>query len=461
MKAALLSNVTVEVLADMLRKEHAVWTPSGFGAWMQTALEPPAELKAFDPEAIYLILDGRFAAFDPAEAAAARTALAAAFPKAAVVVPDLERLAADYGADFYDERMWRLAQMPFTLKGLRTLKALFGFKKVLAIDLDGTLWTGVVGEDGVDGIVPKAEFQKAACELKRRGVLLAALSKNNPEDVQTAWTRPDMLLKAEDFVSLKVNWADKPANLLRLAEELNLGPDAFVFVDDNPAERAQMRAQCPMVTVADFPPQWEVYFPLRTVTAEDAARTAQYQAEAARRAFGSGLSVDDYLSALDLQAEIHALRADEVPRVAQLSQKSNQFNVTTRRYAEAEVARMQAEEPRRLFLTVRAGDRFGDQGLVAFAHATIAGNCAELVDFVLSCRVMNRTLEFAVEAFLEGELLRRGVRELKAEYVPTAKNAPVRDLFARFGFEPMAANRYRKALPGKAELKHFYKVKGV
>ena len=296
MRIALLSNVTVEVLAGMLGKEHAVWTPSGFGAWMETALEPPAELVAFAPEMICLLIDRRYGAFDDAvqDVGLACRRLRERFPAAAVIAPDLERLAVDGGAGFYDEKMWKLGKMPFSISALRELKKLFVRRKAVAVDLDNTLWKGIVGEDGVEGIVPDAAFQRQLKELKECGIVLVALSKNNPEDVEPVWSDPRMVLEKSDFVALEVNWNDKAENLVRVAKELNLGTDAFVFVDDRPVERARMRAACPDALVADFPPQLDVFFPFAATTAEDARRTAMYQAESRRREFAANLSVEDY-----------------------------------------------------------------------------------------------------------------------------------------------------------------------
>ena len=459
MKIALLSNVTIEVLAGMLRREHALWVQPGFDTWRQVALEPPADLVRFDPDVIAVLLDGRFCAVDATVLESARGALAVAFPKASVLVPDLARLSGDFGAAFYDERMWRLGAMPWSLTGLRTLARLFGVKKVVAVDLDGTLWDGVLAEDGVDGVCPRLEFQRQLKELKERGVLLVALSKNNAEDVEAIWSDSRMVLRKGDFIAVVASWEPKADNLAKVARELNVGEDAFVFVDDNPAERAEMRAKRPMVAVSDFPPQLAVWFPPRTVTHEDVRKTELYRAEAERKRFGEGKSVGDYLSGLGLWAEMRPLAESDVARVAQLSQKSNQFNPTTHRYTEVEIGSFVGLGDR-VFLTVRAGDRFGEQGLVGYVQARISGAGAEIVDFVLSCRVMGRTLEIALEERIERELLARGVVEVRARYEPTAKNAPVADLFPRLGYREVSAGIYLKRLPGAEALTHHYEVKG-
>jgi FkbH-like protein len=482
MRLALLSNVTVEVLAGMLKKEHSVWVPSGFGAWMETALNPPPGLKEFNPEVIFLILDSSHAVFDDAECKLAKAKLEAAFPLATVLVLDLEDLASDVGG-FYDERMWKIGSMPWSMKGLRAIKDEInrlvgmmkgGRKKVLAIDFDNTLWAGVIGEDGIQGVRPYEAFQRGIKDLLGRGVLLAGLSKNNLEDVESIWNDSRMVLKRDDFVALRVDWKDKAGNLADVAKDLNLGIDSFVFVDDNPAEREEMKAMLPDVAVPEFPenehdqPRFlrhiaRLYFPDMRMTEEDRKKTAQYQEEAERRKFAENLSVEDYLKGLEIWANIHQIREQEIPRVAQLSQKTNQFNVLTNRYSMDEVARF-ANDGNRLLLTVHAGDRFGDQGLVAFVQAVIDGETATITDWVMSCRTMNRRLEFAVEEEFERRLKERGVTKVFASWRKTLKNVPVSGLFEAFGFTVLsdgeADKRYILQLPREAALVHQVEIKG-
>lgn len=312
-------------------------------------------------------------------------------------------------------------------------------KKVVAVDLDGTLWDGVVGEDGVDAIRPRTDFQRQLKELKRRGVLLVALSKNNPEDIGFLFPvanavsprAPEGMVLAEtDFAAWRIDWNDKAANLSSVAAELNLGAEAFVFVDDNPAERLTMGRALPDVTVARFPPNLAAYFPDCTVTEEDRVKTEQYRAEAQRRQFLGSTTTDgeSLFELLGIRLDIHPMRADEAPRVAQLSQKANQFNVCTNRYTEDVVRRLAAEG---LVVTVRAADRFGEQGLVSFV--VVRGE--EIVDWVMSCRVMGRGIEERVARVVEKLARARGVRRLDATWRRSGRNAPAADLFDRLGFE--------------------------
>lgn len=451
MKIAILSNATVEMLARMLGGEHAVWTPPGFGAWVEIALAPPADLISFSPDIVAILLDEKFSNDDARSRIDDAVALlAATFPKAKVVVPDLKAILSDLGDAAYDERMWKLAKMPWSMDALLEIKKLFTpVKKVLALDLDNTLWKGVVSEDGVDAIAPNVLLQRKALMLKECGVVLVALSKNNPEDVAPALRDARMLLHEDDFAAMRINWDAKSLNLSDVARELNVGIDSFVFVDDNPGNRAEMRASLPEVTITPFPPDLSLYFHSAVLTDEDRMRTAHYKAESLRREEASRLSLDDYLRSLDIRNEIHLIREEEFVRVAQLAQKTNQFNVCTNRWTEADI-RVFAADSRRAIFTLHSSDRFGDLGLVAFVHVMIDGDAAEIVDWVMSCRAMNRRIEFMMEDEVERALAARGVKKISATWKRTAKNSPVENLFDSFGFELVESTpelrRYKRPL---------------
>ena len=305
-------------------------------------------------------------------------------------------------------------------------------KKVIAVDLDNTLWDGVIGEDGLSGIRAKPAFERKLKELKDRGVLLVVLSKNNLEDGLKGLGCLEVL-KKDDFISYRINWDCKAENLVQIAEELNLGVDSFVFVDDNPAERLEMSAKIPAVTVAAFPPDLNAYFPPREITEEDRHKTEEYRAEAERRRCLAGMRDEmrevreEVFRELGVEVEIHPLLEDEVKRVAQLSQKSNQFNVCTNRRTEDEVRALAREG---LVITAHAKDKFGDQGLVAY----VIVRDAEILDWVMSCRTMGRGIEERVEAEVERLMRERGVSTLAARWRDSGRNAPVKGLFERFGF---------------------------
>ena len=311
-------------------------------------------------------------------------------------------------------------------------------KKAVAVDLDGTLWDGIAGEDGLDALRPNAALQAKLHELKARGVLLVALSKNNFEDVRS------LVEGFGDFVAWRIDWCGKAENLADVASELNIGVDSFVFVDDNPAERLEMKARLPDVAVAAFPPNLDAYFPPRALTAEDRVKTEEYRAEAKRREWAKtvgDLNGIDLWKELGAWVDVHELRLEEVPRVAQLSQKANQFNVCTNRYGEDEVRGWIGGACRAF--TVRAGDRFGEQGLVAFVRLVPAADSGglDVVDWTMSCRVAGRGLEERVWEAIAGAV---GACRVRATWRRTAKNAPVADLFERLGFRIVAAEEGEK-----------------
>ena len=466
MRIALLSNVTIDALARML-PGHEVWTAPGYGAWAEAALASE-DLAEFNPQAVFLLLDRSHCSVDVDLVPVAKAKLEARLPLATVVVVDLEDLSAGTSG-FYDERMWQLASQPWGLSGLKAIAGEIGrliglmrsgARKVLAVDFDGVLWDGLIGEDGVDGITPRTGLQKWLLGLKARGVVLVGLSKNNASDVEPVWKDDRMVLSKDDFVAMRVDWNEKSGNLTAVAQELNLGQDAFVFLDDNPVERAEMSSRLPMVAVPQWPDEDDalpaflrhverLYFPELRVTGEDRAKTAQYQAEAARRALAKDVTIDDYLASLAIWVDVHPVRDEEVPRVAQLSQKTNQFNVSTNRYTMEEVAKL-ASDPSCIVLAVRSGDRFGDLGLIAFVAVRLHGEKAAVLDFVMSCRAMNRRIEFSIEEDLERRLASMGVREVEAVWKRTQKNAPVERLFEELGYEVVVGGpdekHYRRSL---------------
>ena len=333
-------------------------------------------------------------------------------------------------------------------------------KKVVAVDLDNTLWDGVIGEDGLAGIRAKPEFERKLKELKDRGVLLVALSKNNLEEGVKGLGCLEVL-KKDDFIAWRINWDCKAENLVQIAEELNLGFDAFVFVDDSPAERLEMAAKLPEVTVAAFPPNLDAYFPPREITEEDRHKTEEYRAEAARRRCLDGMRDEmrevreEVFRELGVEVEAHPILDSEVARVAQLSQKANQFNVCTNRRSEDEIRALAREG---LVVTAHAKDKFGDQGLVAY----VIVRDAEIVDWVMSCRTMGRGIEERIEAEVERLVAARGVDRIIARWRASGRNAPVRELFERFGFTLESASdaekKYFKCLAARPESAPYHGV---
>lgn len=325
-------------------------------------------------------------------------------------------------------------------------------KKVLVVDLDGTMWGGVLGDDGVEGIEIADTYrgeafravQRVVKQLGSQGVLLAVASKNEPDLVREALRdRPEMTLREDDFVRVAANWRPKDENLRELAEALNLGADSFVFVDDNPAECGLIRERLPGVAVVqvEADPASHVdrlladgWFDTRELTAEDRARVAVYRDELERRDFLDSFdSVQDYLRELGVRVRLGVVAPAETARVSQLTLRTNQFNLTTRRLQQAEVAAL-AADPDWLVLTIRSADRFGDNGLVGaiFVHREDRG--LRIDNMVLSCRVFSRGIEQACLAALLDLARTTGAEAVSGAYAPTAKNAVVRDLLPRHGF---------------------------
>ena len=329
-------------------------------------------------------------------------------------------------------------------------------KKCLVLDLDNTLWGGVIGDDGLDGIVlgegsaageAHLALQHYAKQLKERGIILAVCSKNDAKIAEAAFRdHPEMVLRRADIAAFQANWDDKAQNLKAIAARLNIGVDALVFVDDNPIERARIRQSLPMVAVPEMPddPAHYVrcladagYFEAVAFTADDRSRAEQYSANAEREAMlGSAESMDEFLRGLNMTAVYGPFTAVDHARVVQLINKTNQFNTTTRRYAGEEVARIM-DDPDSLTLQFRLLDRVGDNGLVStmILRPTPADDdVLEIENWVMSCRVFGRELEFeamnvAVEAARE-----RGVRAFVADYIPTPKNDVISKLYPSLGF---------------------------
>ena len=322
-------------------------------------------------------------------------------------------------------------------------------KKCLVLDLDNTLWGGVLGEDGISGIKIGGDypgkafsfFLKSLLELSRAGVILAVCSKNNEEDVYEAWEKnPYLILRKEHFSTWRINWTDKATNLKSMAEELNIGLDSFVFVDDNPSERELVRQLLPMVAVPDFPSQpyglpaffnqiLSDYFKVYSVTEEDRNKVAQYKANAARRQSRQAFSdFGAFLTSLELHLTVEPLNEFNITRVAQMTQKTNQFNLTTRRYTESDIRKMADEGMRIRCLSV--SDRFGDDGITGVA--ILDGD--RIDSFLLSCRILGKGIETAFLKSVLSELRESGCDTVRADYYPTAKNGQVAEFYDHNGF---------------------------
>jgi FkbH-like protein len=336
------------------------------------------------------------------------------------------------------------------------IRAVLGLtRKVLVLDLDNTLWGGVIGEDGITGIKigsgsPEGEayasLQRYCRQLKDRGILLAICSKNNDDDAKLPFRdHREMVLRLEDFAAFRANWEDKATNLRRISQELSLGTESFVFLDDNPLEREWVHAQMPEIAVPELPAspfQFERvldegrYFTTLSLSEEDLQRAEQYRTEARRQQLHDETgSVETFLESLGLQAECEPLAKHNAERITQLVNKTNQFNVTTRRYVQTEVEAMAAGADNWL-AGFKLSDRFGSYGLIGVLFAKSVPNQEWEIDtWLMSCRVLGRQAELFMFDSLIAEAQRRGIRQLRGVFRPTAKNSMVKGLYPSLGFQ--------------------------
>ncbi len=337
----------------------------------------------------------------------------------------------------------------------RLLGALRGrSSKCLVLDLDNTVWGGVIGDDGVEGIVlgqgtaageAHLALQQYALQLSRRGVILAVCSKNDEANAFAGFDQhPEMALKRSDIACFLANWQDKASNLREIAERLNIGLDSLVFVDDNPAERALIRRELPMVAVPELPedPSEYVacvaragYFEALDITAEDRERAAQYRANAERETLRRSVTdMDSFLDALRMELTWSSFDQASLKRVVQLINKTNQFNLTTRRYTEADVLSMMRDEDV-LTLQLRLVDVYGDNGMIGLVIGRKSSQGALLVDtWLMSCRVLGRQVEEATLNIVAEQAVEMGCTSILGEYRPSAKNGMVRQHYAKLGF---------------------------
>lgn len=528
---ALLSNITIESLSDSVSRAvgEEVYTSPGYNTWTQALLS--ADFGGAKADAVFVVLDGYQLLGDifPTKWEEARqildgylsviSAFAAShkdvpifvssldLPKKKILpyvsvrieqramsywlerleenqipVIDIAELAANIGRDkFYSPRMWYLGSIPYSMSGekaiaeeiLNACNALKGRRaKCIILDLDNTLWGGVIGEDGIGGIELAAskegarfrDFQKRLKDLKEEGAILAVVSKNNLEDALDGINNhPDMLLREKDFVAIKANWNPKPVNIEALAKELNLGLDSFVFIDDNPVEREAVRIALPQVIVPEFPKDsanlekfiidiGRKYFSTLRLTKEDTKKTEQYQIEQRRSELKkSAPSLDEYLKSLEMKLTIREIEENDIARAAQLTQKTNQFNLTARRYTESDIRRMKESPEYRIWIG-ELEDKFGSYGKVILAIVKIDGDKAVIDTFLMSCRVMGRNVEMDFLTYIEKELGRAGTKEIVGEYIPTPRNVVVKDFYLKLdGWEKSASYQdgtpiYRKLI---------------
>ena len=513
MKCALLSNINVESIARQMER-HEVHIAQGYGVWTQELADPTSATFSFGPSSIFLVIDGvellrgqrglgpTLAEINEhlawIEQAAERSQgikffistidvpahalrplkeeqverrleqhwhagiARASAGHANIYIFDLKALVEQVGRSLlYSNKRWYLGGLRFSTAGEKLIAReldrildaqLVARKKCLLLDLDNTLWGGVIGEDGLNGIqlsetgegARYRDFQLRIRELSEMGVILGIVSKNNEADAFEVFDRHEhMVLRKGDFAALKINWTPKTQNIADLAQDLDIGTDSIVFIDDNPAEREAVRTALPEVTVPDFPVDTcelasffervykDCFFTLES-SAEDRKRTGAYLANAKRAAARTAaLSIEEFLTGLGTKIFLSRAGDEDLPRAAQLTQKTNQFNLTTRRYTEQELKALQTTPGTEVFIASVA-DKYGDNGkvLVSIVRRE-ARDTAELDTFLMSCRVTGRFIEDQILDHMVKELRADGLSRLRVQFIPTRKNAPARAFVER------------------------------
>jgi FkbH-like protein len=513
MKCALLSNVNVESIAGRIER-HEVHIAQGYGVWMPELTDPTSSTFGFGPSSVFLIIDGAqllrgerglvtvLANVDEhlacIELAAERspglkffvstvdvpartlrplkeehaeqcleahwnTGIARASARHAnIYVFDLKEMVAQMGRSvLYSNKRWYLGGLRFSAAGekliAQELERILNAqsvarKKCLLLDLDNTLWGGVIGEDGVEGILLSEtgegarfrDFQLRIRELGRMGIILGIVSKNNEADAFEAFVRHEhMVLRKDDFALMKINWSTKAQNIAELAQELDIALDSIVFIDDNPVERETVRIALPEVTVPEFPIDTceltsfvervykECFFTLES-TDEDRRRTEAYLANAKRAAERTAApSIEEFLRGTRTKIFLTRARDEDFARAAQLTQKTNQFNLTTRRYTEQELRTLQTTLRAAVYIA-SVTDNYGDNGKVLVSILRkVAPVTAELDTFLMSCRVLGRFIEDQILDHLVKDLRADGFLRLRVQFIPTRKNGPARTFIER------------------------------
>ncbi len=384
---------------------------------------------------------------------------------------DLSTIQNIYGREtVHDDKLYYIAKMPLSTnilpevsqQVLEVIKALNGkFKKCAILDLDNTLWGGVIGDDGLKSIQigelglghAFSEFQMWLKELKNRGIILAVCSKNNENIAKEPFEKhPDMILKLDDISMFVANWEDKATNIKYIQETINIGMDSIVFIDDNPFERNLVKGMIPDITVPELPEDPAMYlsylkslnlFETASYSENDKDRTKQYQAEVGRTTMQSNFqNFDDYLKSLEMQATVHPFEEFEFPRISQLTQRSNQFNLRTIRYTEAEIEQI-AKDEKYLTLSFSLKDKFGDYGLISVVIMEKQDEKTLFLDtWLMSCRVLKRGMEeFIINQVIETAKA-NGFSKVVGEYIQTPKNAMVQKIYAKLGFTDLGDGKF-------------------
>ena len=383
-------------------------------------------------------------------------------------INDINYQSAMYGLEKWEDQFyWYMYKYALAVPAIphlafnvaNIIKAIYGKnKKGLVLDLDNTLWGGVVGDDGVENISvgqetsqgqAYSEFQDYLKQLKKIGVILNVNSKNDEKNAIAGLNHPDGTLKPDDFIVIKANWEPKSKNMMEIANELNLGVDSLVFIDDNPAERAIVNQQVPNVVtpIMEKPEKYietidrAGFFEVTNLSKDDIKKSEMYKENAERnKVMASFENYEDYLKSLKMHAKIEHFIPMYMARIAQLTNKSNQFNLTTKRYTQAEIENV-AEDKNYITLYGKLEDTFGDNGVVSVVIGHILGKILEIDLWIMSCRVLKRDMEFAMMDVLVEKAKKAGIETIKGFYYPTAKNAMVKEFYKLQGFNKISEDQ--------------------
>lgn len=507
---ALLSNINVTSIKNKLCDSFNIYCAPGFNTWMNEILNRNSGIYTKKPTIAIFLIDGTFLAENSDNCSdidikyKAITDYAELNPETSVLVSnidvleknivplndislaktmemrwnynlqknkksniyyfDLKEIVSEYGRkNLYSKKGWYLGNLRFSNEGEKILsreisKALNSFfksrKKCLIIDLDNTIWGGIVGEDGIDGVKLNSEktgsefyeFQKMIKVLKNQGVLLAICSKNNFLDVKEIFhNNINMILKLEDFISMRINWKPKVENIYSIATELNIGLNSIVFIDDNPFEIESVKSEFPEIESLKIPlntleiPSWftevqKVFFEVPFITEEDENKTAMYKSQIERDNSHKGnINLEKYLISLEMKLNIRKACVGDLPRIMQLIQKTNQFNLTTKRYCRADVVNMLNEKEFEIFIG-NLEDKFGGYGTIALAIVEIKDNKAIIDTFLMSCRAMGRNVEYHFIWFIENYLREKEINQIVSLFAPTKRNIPVKEFWNSLGY---------------------------
>ncbi len=459
-RVAFLSNFTLLGLPEVFKVRamaHNIWADTYLGAYnqyTQEILNPESRFYKFQPRLVYFLIDSTDANEDQINKLAnvlRDKGIAVKIVWGGVIK---EKFTDHWHTKFKELGDLRLAPQAFPdfadQELIGEVVAISGAtKKCLVVDLDNTLWGGVVGEDGWEKVTPNRELQSHIMGLYKQGVVLAINSKNNEPD---AWEvldkHPEMILRKDHFAARRINWRDKVANMIELAQELNLGLDSFVFVDDDPFQQEAVRQALPMVTVMS-PYFLKSYagFCNFNITPEDVQRGQMYAEEKQRRETRVSLgSVEDFLRELNMEVTIRPAHDSSIARIAQLTQKTNQFNLTTRRYLEQDINRFIKSGWR--VWSVSAKDKFGDYGIIGVGIVEPKGLTWRIDTFLFSCRILGRAVERAFLTHIINQARAYDVRAIEGDFIPTTKNESCKSFYGANGFNAVSGDK-------KGELYHY------